>query len=645
MAYLDFDLLIQRAGAGYRAQVVNSPAGQAVSPFSMPFSDLELENFLLRIGRPRQDVRRIDSPEVAAAKSFGERLFATVFEGEVRGCLRSSLDEASRQDAGLRIRLRLTEVPELGDLAWEYLYNSALNRFLALSIETPLVRYLDLSERIRPLAVTPPLRVLVMIASPGDYLRLDVEREWGKLHEALGDLEQHNLVALERLDEATLAALQRRLRRGEYHIVHFIGHGGFNQQTQDGVLILEDGRQRGRAVSGQDLGVLLHDHRPMRLAILNACEGARTSLTDPFAGTAQSLLQQGVPAVIAMQFEITDEAAITFAHEFYAALADGYPVDAALAEARKAIFAQGNGLEWGTPVLYTRAPDGRIFDVKQVSEVERRNVQIAALYREAQRSMIAEDWTPAIEGLQALLALHPPHAEAQASLTEARQQRELAALYAAGRTHYEARRWQEALDCFYRVLDIKNSYKDVNALIATLQSEIERTRSVSPSPELSTEPPTDLQRIRPSKRMKLLWISCIVGALALVVYIGAERWGIPGGQVVSPPKRTEPARSTPLLAETPVSLTTGAITWKSLAELRGHTAWVWSAAFSPDSKWIVTASRDNTARVWEASTGKSIAELRGHTYHVWSAAFSLDGKWIVTASADQTARVWELSME
>jgi hypothetical protein len=55
-------------------------------------------------------------------------------------------------------------------------------------------------------------------------------------------------------------------------------------------------------------------------------------------------VQQGVPAVIAMQFEITDEAAITFAEEFYSATADGYPVDAALAAARKAIFAAGNDI-------------------------------------------------------------------------------------------------------------------------------------------------------------------------------------------------------------------------------------------------------------------------------------------------------------
>ena len=206
-----------------------------------------------------------------------------------------------------------------------------------------------------------------MISRPRDYRRLDVEGEWTRLYEALGPLERRGLLVLERLDEATLVALQRQLRRGSYHVFHFIGHGGFDLQTQDGQLILEDDRGRGRLVSGHSLGVLLHDLRSLRLAVLNAREGARTSLTDPIAGTAQSLAQEGIPAVIAMQFEITDEAAITFAHEFYQAVADGYPVDAALAEARKAIFTQGNDIEWGTPVLYLRSPNGQIFDVLATS--------------------------------------------------------------------------------------------------------------------------------------------------------------------------------------------------------------------------------------------------------------------------------------
>jgi hypothetical protein len=66
-----------------------------------------------------------------------------------------------------------------------------------------------------------------------------------------------------------------------------------------------------------------------------------------------------------MQFEMTDEAMIIFAQEFYSALVDDEPVDTAISEARRAIFAQGNEIEWATPVLYTSVPDGRIFEVHQ----------------------------------------------------------------------------------------------------------------------------------------------------------------------------------------------------------------------------------------------------------------------------------------
>jgi hypothetical protein len=512
--YLDFDLLIERSPSGYRARVLSSPAGQAAADFSLPFSELEVENFLLRIGRTRRGVRRLESPEMEAAKTFGGHLFEAVFDDEVRGCLRSSLDEANRRGAGLRIRLRLTDVPELADLPWEYLHNPTLNRFLVLSATTPLVRYLDLPEPIRPLAVKPPLRILVMIASPIDCPSLDVEREWAKLKEALGDLEQRGLLALERLKPATLATLQQQLRRGEYHIFHFVGHGAFDEQAQDGLLLLEDDEGRGRAASGQYLGTLMHDERTLRLAILNACEGARTSRSDPFAGAAQSLVQQGVPAVIAMQSEITDEAAIALAHEFYAALADGYPVDAALAEARKAIFAQGNDVEWGKPVLYLRSPDGRIFDVEQVNEQERKQAQIAALYRQATTAMAKEEWAAAIEKLQAILAIDPNHAQAAADLSQARQQQDVADLYTRGRQDYKAGRWHEAREAFRRVQATAGDYKNVRTLIAAVEQAM--TREETPPASKPTRPRSrNWLRIGMPVAVVLLLLICVGGGYAL----------------------------------------------------------------------------------------------------------------------------------
>ncbi|MDQ3930812.1 MAG: tetratricopeptide repeat protein [Chloroflexota bacterium] len=373
-SYLNFDVQIQRSSDGGYRLVVEAPSGETIrAPFEMPFSDLELENFMLKAGPTRRGVRRADTPEVDAAKRFGEKLYSALFTADVRSALQSSLDQARQRGeggtgrGGVRLRLRLVDVPELSSVPWEYIYNPALNRFLALSTETPLVRYLDMPERIRPLQVVSPLRVLVMLPAPSDYPALDVEQEWLNLKTTVADLQQAGLVELELLETSTLTGLQRQLRWNDYHIFHFIGHGAFDRNAADGLLILEDEDGRGRPVSGQDLALLLHDHASLRLAVLNACEGALSAVDDPFAGVAQSLVQGGLPAVIAMQFEITDRAAIVFAHEFYRAMSDGYPVDAALTEARKVMLTEsrGSGLEWGTPVLYMRSPDGRIFNLER----------------------------------------------------------------------------------------------------------------------------------------------------------------------------------------------------------------------------------------------------------------------------------------
>ena len=68
---------------------------------------------------------------------------------------------------------------------------------------------------------------------------------------------------------------------------------------------------------------------------------------------------------------------------------------------------------------------------------------------------------------------------------------------------------------------------------------------------------------------------------------------------------------------------------------------VLSAAFSPDGRRIVTASEDQTARIWDADTAKPLAVLSGHRGPVRIAAFSPDGRRIVTASLDETAHIWD----
>ena len=360
--YVDFDLEIELVGTNYRARVLESPAGQAHANFTLPFSPLEIENFVLRIGQRRRGVRRVESRDLDTAREFGGKLFQAVVRDDIAGAYRSSVLSAHEHNHGLRVRLRLSGAPDLVDIPWEFLFDPSARRFVALSADSPIVRFLDVPGTTTPLKIEPPIKILVVIASPSDFEPVQVEEEWARLSEAVESAWAAGLISLERLQKPTLTELQRALRRN-YHVLHFVGHGGFDEKSQDGLLVFEDEQGRGNEVSATYLSTLLHDADSLRLAVLNACDGARSSRHDQFAGVAQSLLQQGVPAVVAMQFEISDEAALTFAREFYGAFAEGFPVEAALAEARKSMFAQQNDSEWATPVLYLRSPGSSIFEI------------------------------------------------------------------------------------------------------------------------------------------------------------------------------------------------------------------------------------------------------------------------------------------
>ena len=363
--YLDFELRIDDLGSGrYRATVAEMPLGegegQVSNDFTLPFTDEALRNTLMIL---RGLANAPDTEREAAARTFGEALFGAVFAGQVYTVYFSSRDRAN-DAGGLHIKLSLDNSGALATLPWEFLRDPAVD-YLALSRSTPLVRYpRRLTVRPRP-SFALPLRVLVMISSPRDMPPIDEQAEWDALRAATESLRKRGLLELVLLEDASLRTLQRVLRSGEFHVFHYIGHSTFDPATRQGMIALEDpyGEGSSFAVRGEDLARELSEENAIRLAVLNSCQSATEPGNDPFAGIASSLVQRGIPAVIAMQTVIGEEAARAFSEELYRAVAEGLPVDAAMAEARRAIDHSVGGIEWATPVLYMRAADGVLFEI------------------------------------------------------------------------------------------------------------------------------------------------------------------------------------------------------------------------------------------------------------------------------------------
>lgn len=490
---MNFDVLVEPRADGYRTRVVASPAGETQADFTLPFTDKDLTILVLEvvssIGRLRRKVRRIQSPERKLLEDFGSQLFQSVFSGPVRDCLDRSRTAAEAEGAGLRIRLRLP--PALASIPWEYLHDAEYG-FVGLSPETALVRYVEMPTPVTPLPVSPPLRVLAMISAPADVPELQGEEEWGRLNEALQDLANRGMVQVDRLEAGTLAALQRPLRLHDYHVLHFVGHGGYDEDAKDGALALEGSDGSSRLVTGRDLGLMLRGHRSLRLVVLNACEGARSAPDDPFSGVAQALVRQGVPAVIAMQFEISDPAALVFSQSLYQAIADGFPIDLAMVEARRAMFAEGNEVEWATPVLYLRAPDGRVFTKDQSPDAERQAREaaerqaweeaeqqardLATRYTLACAAADAGDWEQALIAFTMIADVEPGYRDVRERAGAVRRQQRIEALRAEARRHHQARQWQAVIQTGERLYLLDPAAADPEGMVTSARNELAATQ-------------------------------------------------------------------------------------------------------------------------------------------------------------------------
>jgi hypothetical protein len=355
----------------FRVEVVASAAGEAAAEV-----ELDADALLARRGLLQQAVlasavpsRRVLPETEQPVREAGEALFAGLLgTGEVAGRYRAAAAVAAERGEGLRVVLRI-DTPALAGLPWEAMYDHAAGAYVCRQDE--LVRHVPVASVPPPLQVRPPLRILGVVSSPRGLPALDVDKEQDQLARALARPVGQGLVEVYWAPSATWPDLQDLLLDGEWHVLHFIGHGDFDPDRDEGVLALV--REDGRAdlVAARRIVDLLRQARPMpRLVVLNSCSGAAAGVSDLFSGTAAALVRGGVSAVAAMQYEISDPAAVAFARGFYAAIARGRGVDDAVSSGRVAIVGLSDRtLEWVTPVLYLRGHETQLFTLPSPAEI------------------------------------------------------------------------------------------------------------------------------------------------------------------------------------------------------------------------------------------------------------------------------------
>ncbi len=447
----------------------------------------------------RGSVSEVEAP----IREMGEALFHAVFDEGVYAAYRASLALAAAQGTQLRVVLR-TQPSELAALPWETMYDPGVGAYLCQ--REPLVRHVSVSSVTHPIKVAPPLRILGVVAAPRDRQRLDVDGEKQRLRAAMKPLGSR--VSLRWVEGGRWADVQRELIAEHWHVLHFVGHGGFDRESGEGMLALENDEGGSDLVGADRFSDLLTlQVPPLQLVVLNSCSGAQAAASDVFSSSAASLARTGVSAVVAMQFAVSDPAAKAFTAGFYQAIAHNRTIAEAVRIGRIGIRGTSEEtLEWITPVLYLRGDDAALFEVlpgtpddsgdgaalspedaareaavpalyqQAMSKFRARDfagalvlfdillsdredfrgaasrreraaheVRVAETYDEALTAEEGGDWSAAVEGYLAVLGLDPHHPDAQARLDQCRRRQQVVSLQEELRAHVDAEDWAAAV--------------------------------------------------------------------------------------------------------------------------------------------------------------------------------------------------------
>jgi hypothetical protein len=355
MEYLNLDITIGHGAQGSYPVHADSPQGQVPSA-GQPEPQVRLDpqaeplaGLLAGVARGRADS--------AGLQALGQHLAEALFNRPLLSMFRRLQGAAGQPGQGVRLRLRIGP-PELAALPWELLWLPGEAAPLSVSTGSAITRYPGIEAPVRALAAPQPVRMLGLLpASAG----IDLARHKAALENAArqaGDIELDWLEGTVTRDHVRTA-----LGQSDYHVVHFIGHGSF-ESGQPSLQLTDDYGDPFPVSAGAFAG-FFRNRQAVRLVVLNACQGAAVDSADALRGVAPQVAAQGVPAVVAMQWDIYDWAAQAFAAGFYGALCageDAGEVDTAITRARAMLFDDSpDSRAFATPVLLLRAEGGRLW--------------------------------------------------------------------------------------------------------------------------------------------------------------------------------------------------------------------------------------------------------------------------------------------
>jgi CHAT domain len=351
-SYTEFEIEFQPRNREVYVISVRSLAGEGTGTLHSPSDDPAFQQLCARLA--------IFDTDEEILRQIGNQLFNALFSGEI-GKLYAASRSMLKEDQGIIIRLRIPAgAEEIAALPWEFMAEPGSEPLVLL--DAPIARYLPQQTPLPTLHATLPLKVLLTGAQTPPPAA--IERELQAVKEALEGLGDH--VQIQLVPHLTAAALREHLRE-EFHIWHFVGHGGFDKAGTTAQLLFEDASGDADSISARELNIMLN-RSGIRLVVLNACNSGKLAI-EPFRSIAPALIRAQIPAVVAQQFKVPEEATRAFVTDFYRSLASGFPIDDCITEGRKAIMGS-SGLgqaDWGIPVLYTRMASGRLFVPPEVT--------------------------------------------------------------------------------------------------------------------------------------------------------------------------------------------------------------------------------------------------------------------------------------